>query len=434
VATALALDSQGRIVVSGFSVQGSEADFALARYDSSGLLDHSFGTNGKTTTAIPGALETLGYAMTIDGQGRIVVAGRVNIGGRYQFAVARYDPSGNLDPSFGTGGIVTTPIGTDSLANAVTIDAQNRVIVVGQSFGTDADWAIARYMSSGQLDPSFGAGGKVVTAIGDASDDARAVAIDAQGRIVVGGTRGILGTGNTLAIARYLPSGQLDPSFGDSGEVLPTHVSDESGRALAIDSANRIVLAGFDQGFTPRPTALVARYVGDAVAPEVMIGTGPPSGGFTNDRTPTFAFSASEPSAFTCALDGLSSSCRSPYTSPQLADGSRTFSLTATDAAGNASAPVTRVFTVDTRKPELKIKGKGRVKTRGRKAKDKLKLTASEPATFRCKVDRKKAKSCRAKYKTPKLKLGKHRVKVTATDRAGNRVSKTKKLKVVRRG
>jgi hypothetical protein len=73
------------------------------------------------------------------------------------------------------------------------------------------------------------------------------------------------------------------------------------------------------------------------------------------------------------------------------------------------------------------------VKTAGRKARDKLKLKANEPVTFKCKVDRKRAKRCKARYKTPKLKLGKHKVKVTATDRAGNRVSKTKQLKVVRK-
>ncbi|CAN5631716.1 hypothetical protein BH10ACT11_BH10ACT11_18410 [soil metagenome] len=76
--------------------------------------------------------------------------------------------------------------------------------------------------------------------------------------------------------------------------------------------------------------------------------------------------------------------------------------------------------------------GESRIETRGRKARAKLKLTASEAVALRCKLDKRKAKTCKGTYKTSKLKLGENKVKVTATDRAGNRSSKKKKLNVVR--
>jgi uncharacterized delta-60 repeat protein len=447
-ANSVAIDSQGRIVVAGFDLQGDN-DFAVARYTDNGTLDTTFGPPthpGKVTVDFtPGANDDdLAKAVAIDSQGRIVLAGRSNSGGTDDFALARLNGDGSRDATFGSNpapeqGEVTTPFGSQSdTANAVAIDSQDRIVVAGQAFlgGTaGADFALARYTPGGVLDTSFNGTGKVTTPIGSGDDFARAVAIDPQGRLVVGGDSVTGVNDDNFALARYTSAGTPDPSFGTAGKVTTTFGSStDSVNAVAVDPHERIVAAGYYTNSSDKDFAL-ARYIGDAVPPTPSIGSGPGEGSYTNDPTPTFQVSSSEAgSSFACGFDGLSGACTSPFTpSAALGDGPHAFTLTATDRAGNTSAATIRHFTVDTHKPELKIKGKGKVKTRGRKARDKLKLKANEPATFKCKVDRKKAKKCKAKFKTPKLKLGKHKVKVTATDRAGNRVSKTKKLKVVRK-
>jgi uncharacterized delta-60 repeat protein len=442
VATAVAIDSQGRIVLAGTSNQGGTFDFALARLNGDGSRDATFGTNpapkqGEVTTPI-GSDSDVANGVAIDSQDRIVAAGHAFLGGTAgdDFALARYTPGGVLDTSFNGTGKVTTPFGTTvDIAQAVSIDSQGRIVAVGRAgTGNDTDFALARYTPGGTLDTSFNGSGKVTTPIGAGSDIARAAAIDPQGRVVASG-KSSNGVNDDFALARYNANGTLDTSFNGSGKVTTPFgsSSQEAALGVAIDPAGRIVAAG-TSSIGPNGDFALARYIGDATPPTVTIGSGPASGGFTNDPTPTFQFSSSEAgSSFACSFEGLSAPCTSPFTPAPLADGPHSFSLTGTDRAGNTSAATGRHFTVDTRKPELKIKGKTKVKTAGRKARDKLKLKANEPSTFTCRVDRKKAKSCKAKYKTPKLKLGKHKLKVTATDRAGNRVSKTKKLKVVRK-
>ena len=330
---------------------------------------------------------------------------------------------------------MTTAIGSGvDRANAVTVDPQGRIVAAGSAeVGGVNQFAVARYNADGSLDDTFSDDGKVITpinALGPDGDQAFFAGVDPQGRVVAAG-RADAAAGPEFALARYTSNGALDPTFGGDGKVT---APDGKANAAAFDGQDRIVVEGLSTATGSAKFGL-ARFIGDAVPPTAAIDSGPAAGSFINDSTPTFGFSSSEAgSSFTCGLDDLKAACTSPFTSTAtLGDGAHTFSLIATDRAGNPSAAVTQSFQVDTHKPELKVKGKGRVKTAGRKAKDKLKLKANEPATFRCKVDKKKAESCGAKFKTPKLRLGKHKVKVTATDRAGNKTSKAKKLKVVRK-
>jgi hypothetical protein len=175
----------------------------------------------------------------------------------------------------------------------------------------------------------------------------------------------------------------------------------------------------------------LGRFIGDAVAPTATVTTGPADGALINDATPTLEFVSDDPLAgLTCGFDGASTTCASPFTpSPKLADGQHTFAVTATDRATNSST-ATRTFTVDATAPEITLKGKKKLETDASKAKEKLKIKTSEPAELTCKVDKKKPKDCGSKFKA-KLKLGKHKVKVTATDRAGNSSDEAKKIKVV---
>jgi uncharacterized delta-60 repeat protein len=442
-ASAVALDSQGRIVIGGTAKFGGDFDFAVVRYDANGILDTSFGNSGqKNVDFTPlGNDQDFALGMVIDAQGRIVLAGRTQQPSLYDFALARLNADGSRDVTFGPSttpnheGQVTTPVGdSDDAANALAIDSQGRIIAVGTAkVGPRTQFAIVRYNGDGSLDTTFSGDGKQTTEILglDDGDSARYVGVDTQGRILAVGRADTIGGPDDYALARYESNGELDPTFGSGGKVT---LANGPVSSAVLDAQDRIVAGALFEPEGGGDFQLgLARFIGDAVAPIASIGSGPAEGSFVNDRKPTFKFTSSEAGGgFGCGFDGAPSGCSSPFTSrAPLADGQHTFSLTATDRAGNTSAEVTRTFTVDTKAPKIKIKGKKKVKTDKPKAKEKLKIKTSEPAELSCAVDKKQPKPCDAKFKTPKLKLGKHKVTVTATDRAGNSSDEAKKVKVV---
>ncbi len=439
-AAAVAVDSQGRIVIGG-STRFGDVDFGVVRYDANGMLDTGFGNSGQKNVDFTPFANDQDFAlgMAIDAQGRIVLAGRTQQAGPpalYDFALARLNSDGSRDAAFGSTpgrpGQLTTSFGdSDDGANAVTIDSQGRIIAAGEAtVGSLKQFALARYNPDGSLDPTFSGDGKQTTAIeglGD-GDEASAVAVDSQARIVAIGQAGASGA-EDYAVARYLPDGELDPTFGGGGKVT---LANGLGRSGLVDAQDRIIAGGrFTPGGAPFQVGL-ARFIGDAVAPSATIDSGPADGSLINDSTPTFGFTTDDSGAvLACGFDGGSAGCVSPFTPPApLSDGSHTFGVSATDRAGNSSA-ASRTFVVDTQAPEIKIKGKKKVKTDAKKAKDKLKIKTSEPAELTCAVDKKDPVDCGAKFKTPKLKLGKHKVTVTATDQAGNSSDEKKKIKVV---
>ncbi|MFN7627516.1 MAG: VCBS domain-containing protein, partial [Pirellula sp.] len=131
-------------------------DFALVRYNAEGSLDTSFGTGGKVTTPV-GTGADYGYSVTIQPNGKIVVGGYAQMGSNNDFALVRYNADGSLDTSFGTGGMVTTAIGTGSdQGQSVTIQPDGKIVVAGfSSNGSNNDFALMRYNADGSLDTTF---------------------------------------------------------------------------------------------------------------------------------------------------------------------------------------------------------------------------------------------------------------------------------------
>ena len=173
-----------------------------------GNLDTSFGgtSDGLVLTSFGGTSETPS-AMTIDSYGKILVAGTSTQSSTGKdFAMARYNSNGTLDTSFGTGGLVTTDFGgNNDVANAITIQSDGKIVLAGYSedaSGNDS-FALVRYNTSGSLDTSFGTGGLVTTGFGDGHDHATGVAIDATGGIIVSGTSFLNSTGQTSTHAHF---------------------------------------------------------------------------------------------------------------------------------------------------------------------------------------------------------------------------------------
>ena len=155
------------------------------------------------TTDFGGSVDRA-FAMALQPDGKLVVAGDSDA----NFALARYNSDGSLDAGFGTGGKVITSFGGTDQASAVILQPDGKIVVAGQTdTGVSIDFALARYMPDGSLDGAFGSGGRVTTNfIGNSDDLGSAVALQSDGKIVVGGT-----SDDNFALARYTPEGVSTP-------------------------------------------------------------------------------------------------------------------------------------------------------------------------------------------------------------------------------
>jgi Ca2+-binding RTX toxin-like protein len=166
---------------------------------------------------------------------------------------------------------------------------------------------------------------------------------------------------------------------------------------------------------------------------KVSISAGPQNGGFTNDPTPSFAFSSVDAGAgFSCRVGDGFAACTSPFTSSTLSDGHHAFTVKATDTAQNTDL-AWRDFTVDTTAPAVTIKGQSNLTTRRERRSATFVLKASEQVGRRCRIDSRRFNSCSSRYRTPRLTPGTHTLKVKATDRAGNLGTKRKRFKIARK-
>jgi uncharacterized delta-60 repeat protein len=271
VAHALVLQPDGKIVVAGTATPATDWDFGLARYNPNGTLDATFGAGGRVTTDISGHLSAdLVWAVALQPDGKLVVAGSTTGPSGEAFALARYMPSGGLDGSFGSSGRVTTSFGGDQdWAQAVAVQPDGRIVAAGKTgnqccLGT-FNFALARFNAGGTLDSAFGTGGKVTTDFAGGTDNAHALVIQADGKLLAGGERlpggNVSGASFDFALARYQPGGTLDPTFGSGGLVttdFPGH--NDHVYALALQQDGKVVAAGDSS-----PDFALARYAATRV-------------------------------------------------------------------------------------------------------------------------------------------------------------------------
>ena len=264
----VALLPNGKIVVVG-AARGSNTasvDFALARYNRDGSLDTTFGDDGKVTTVFSSGEDTA-FAVALQHGGKIVVAGVTNSGGPdTDFALARYNRDGSLDESFGHGGKVTTDfLGSADFAFAVTLQPDGKIVVAGTAFiiGRSQDFALARYNRDGSLDESFGYGGKVTTDFFGDSDTVSAIALQRDGKIVAVGLAFITNVGQDFALARYNRDGSLDESFGYGGRVTTEFFGDNAAATGVAIQPNGKIVAGGGAGIsgTDKFDFVLARYL-----------------------------------------------------------------------------------------------------------------------------------------------------------------------------
>ncbi|BAZ49482.1 hemolysin-type calcium-binding region [Nostoc sp. NIES-4103] len=245
----LGIQFDGKIVVAGSTYNGSDYDFALIRYNFDGSLDDNFGNSGKVITAIGSGSEEIS-SLAIQSDGKIVVTGYTVSNGAYVFALARYNLDGSLDNTFGSNGKVITPVGTSSFSesNSIAIQSDGKIVVAGQA---NYEFALVRYNSDGSVDTSFGNNGQVITDLGSSSSSIKKIAIQSDGKIVASGYafNGSNIDYTDFAVVRYNSNGSLDTSFGNNGKVI-TPISNGLDMAddVVLGSNGKIFVVGESKG------------------------------------------------------------------------------------------------------------------------------------------------------------------------------------------
>lgn len=245
---AVALQSNGKILLAGTSNNGSNTDFTVVRFKTNGEVDSTFGYQGAAVTPIGTGNDNC-YSMAVQNDDKIILAGDVQNGNNYEFTVARYDSDGTLDASFGTGGITTHALGTNDNDFGYSVLVQqpgNKIIIGGSSNHNGSnDFAMLRFDSTGALDNTFGNAGVVlIDYSGNSSDDnARKILLQPDGKILLAGSTNSLGS--RFALLRFSSNGVIDNTFGNNGKTSVSILSSQhTCYSAAIDINNKILLGG----------------------------------------------------------------------------------------------------------------------------------------------------------------------------------------------
>ena len=240
LAYGVAIQRDGKIVLVG---ESWEVGTALARYNTNGSLDPSFGTGGIQTAGFGPARE-----VAIQPDGKIVTAG-----GSSDFAVMRFNADGSPDAAFGAGGLLSSGVAaTGRDATSVALAPGGRIVAAGAATTTAGrgglDIAIARYKGAdGSSDASFSADGKLTAGHAGVDDYASDLTVQPDGKLIAAGQVGLDGFG----LFRFNPDGSPDTTFGGDGlRTANVSAGNDGARGVALAPGGRIVVAGDGDGFT----------------------------------------------------------------------------------------------------------------------------------------------------------------------------------------
>ena len=237
------IQQDGKIVVLGSTDHEPTTDIVLIRYDENGSIDYSFGINGIVITDIKSSMD-IGKSIAIQRDGKLIVSAFTYVGNDFFMTLLRYNTNGDLDPTFGKSGFVVTDINTKRGKMDLALQNDGKIILVGPSEVENSHhFTVLRFNNNGSLDKSFGRNGVTKTIIGNYSE-AESVALDLNGNIVVAGTTE-LGI-EQFVVAMYNQQGTLVPDFGSGGIVKTSFIKNSVDRAhsVVIDNIGNIIVAG----------------------------------------------------------------------------------------------------------------------------------------------------------------------------------------------
>ncbi len=479
----------GRIVVAGVLGDfASEGSFSAAAFDPEGNLDTTFSTDGRAFFNIGTGTRSRAEAraIAIQPDGKVILAGFADVNGdlfnpngcgfnlscqvperENSFAIMRLGTDGELDTTFagGTGlsfpNIVTgspecvsinTAEGSGECvqeiesAEDVVVQPDGKILAAGftdsnPAASTNQAFALARLNANGSADSTFDGDGRLFTNVAPSPtfrDGGSSVAVLADGRILAGGFAEFPATEDDFALLRYSSAGVLDATFdGDSGSangaITTTLVdggNDEHVEALGLLPSGNVVAVGTSEDNPANQVGVgIAVYRNDGTAPNTTITSGPTGGSTITVTRATFAFTSSEAGSFLCTFGGTFASataCATPFQTPELANGSRTFSVFAKDSAGNVDpTPATRTFNVNVPAPVATLTADPGAFTADETPTFGFTSTTSG-ATFECAYDGAAFGSCSASSSdTRQLAPGTHSFSVRAASISGTGAATT---------
>ncbi|MDR3634721.1 MAG: Calx-beta domain-containing protein [Isosphaeraceae bacterium] len=269
-AYAVTVQPNGAILAVGYTEGLHGNTFALVLYNTDGTLDTAFGTGGIVQTHFATNSEDSAAAVALQQNDQIVVAGTTN----NVIALARYNTNGTLDTTFGAGGLVTGPSGADSVTG-VAIQPNGQVVVAGNAL-TGTQLFVSRFNANGTADTTFGTNGTTLTNGGATVANANGLALQPDGKILV--TGGIsFSSGYEFGTARFTSTGALDSIFGTGGFAVTSFAASfpltggiDQAYAIALQVDGGIVVAGYANGGN---SIGIARYLNDLLAPNPLVVT-----------------------------------------------------------------------------------------------------------------------------------------------------------------
>jgi uncharacterized delta-60 repeat protein len=273
-------------IVAGASLAGL---FTIVRFNTNGKVDSSFGVNGISQLSPFRPHINPPTSILVQPDGKIVAVSGSDSAQKHSFFIARYLSTGHLDSSFGNNGYTSTIMQDataifNCYASKVKMQTDGKLVVCG-TLTTDiqnTDFGIARYQKNGRIDSSFGVNGKIITDFAGKYDNAYSIAIQSDNKIIVAGdaTENIF---SDFGIARYLANGNLDAAFGDSGKiVMSMGTYYDYARSVNLQSDGKIVVAGYgDNGDGQGDNFIVVKYNNDNVLPISQL----TFGGVVNDNS-----------------------------------------------------------------------------------------------------------------------------------------------------
>jgi uncharacterized delta-60 repeat protein len=255
----------GKILVTGRTHQ-IDYDIVFARYTATGLVDSSFGINGKVIIDY-GFGDDRGVDIAIEDQNIIIGAFVTSYDSLKHFSVIKADLNGNPVPSFGNGGIVVADTGTEnSFLTDMQIMDDGKILLVGycdvEDTGNGDNWDIfmIRYNNDGTLDESFGTGGIKQASCLDLEDFPYSVSIQSGNKLIVCGS-GDTNSDSYITLLRFLTNGDIDTTFGESGHVITSIGVYDDAEPSLVQPDNKIIIGGYTtEGPGNAYEFLVARY------------------------------------------------------------------------------------------------------------------------------------------------------------------------------
>ncbi len=261
-ASAMLIQPDGKIIVTGTTSELAGTFYRsyliLARYNTNGSLDQTFGTGGKVVTDLAGTQVEV-YAIALQPDGKILVGGtspiwfEIGVNNGFNFVIVRFNSNGSVDTSFDSDGLVVTDFsgGTtnDDQINSLAVQADGKIVAAGHArAGSTVDFAVARYNTNGSPDTSFDTDGKRTTQVSTNDDSIKSVRVQPDGKIVaIGYGVAPFNSDFDFAAVRYNTDGSLDANFGAGGMALTGFSTGEDEFALAglLQPDGKIVAGGY---------------------------------------------------------------------------------------------------------------------------------------------------------------------------------------------